>query len=133
MRLPARVALGTMHGKAAAIAPPLSKLGIVLSVPEALDTDRFGAFSGEPPRTLAMIDATHAGAHAAVAATGLPVALASESAYGPHPVIPFLPRGWRSQSGTISAQAMRSSRPLQTTIPGRAHCGIPLAASVVLP
>ena len=42
--LPSRVALGTMHGKAVVIAPPLSALGIGVVVPEGLDTDRFGTF-----------------------------------------------------------------------------------------
>ena len=50
MSLPERVALGTMHGKAAAIAPPLARLGIALVVPEGLDTNRFGTFTGETPR-----------------------------------------------------------------------------------
>jgi len=50
MSLPERVALGTMHGKAAAIAPPLARLGIALVVPEGLDTNRFGTFTGEVPR-----------------------------------------------------------------------------------
>lgn len=88
--LPSRVALGTMHGKAAVIAPPLSALGIGVVVPEALDTDRFGTFSGEVARVGTMEQAARAKARAAVAMTGLPVGIASEGAYGPHPVVPFL-------------------------------------------
>lgn len=93
MTLPARVALGTMHGKAAAIAPPLARLGIALTVPGGLDTDRFGTFTGEVPRAGSMVEAARAKALAAIAATGLPVGLASEGAYGAHAVIPFLPQG----------------------------------------
>ncbi|MCU0903616.1 MAG: hypothetical protein MUE83_07050 [Tabrizicola sp.] len=93
MSLPDRVALGTMHGKAAAIAPPLSRLGIRVIVPEKLDTDVFGTFTGETPRQGTMLDAARAKARAAIAATGLPVGLASEGAYGPHPVVPFLAQG----------------------------------------
>lgn len=93
MTLPGRVALGTMHGKAAAIAPPLARLGIALTVPEGLDTDQFGTFTGEVPRVGTMAEAARAKALAAIAATGLPVGLASEGAYGAHPVIPFLPQG----------------------------------------
>jgi len=93
MTLANRAALGTMHGKAAAIAPPLARLGITLVVPEGLDTDRFGTFTAETPRTGTMDDAARAKARAAIAATGLPVGIASEGAYGPHPFIPFLPLG----------------------------------------
>lgn len=93
MILPDRAALGTMHGKAAAIAPPLARLGITLVVPEELDTDRFGTFTAEITRTGTMEDAARAKAHAAIAATGLSIGIASEGAYGPHPFIPFLPIG----------------------------------------
>lgn len=82
-----------MHGKAVAIAPPLSRLGISLVIPDALDTDRFGSFTGEVPRAGTMEDAARLKARAAAEATGLPVGLASEGAYGPHPVIPFLAAG----------------------------------------
>lgn len=93
MSLPKRVALGTMHGKAAVIAPPLSALGVAVEVPVGLDTDRFGTFSGEVARVGTMLDAARAKAKAAVEATGLPVGMASEGAYGPHPVVPFLALG----------------------------------------
>lgn len=93
MTLPDRVALGTMHGKAAAIAPPLAALGIAVTVPDGLDTDTFGTFTGERPRVGTMLDVARAKARAAMAATDLPVGLASEGAYGPHPVIPFLAQG----------------------------------------
>ena len=102
MKLPDRAALGTMHNKAAAVTPPLARLGITVVVPEGLDTDRFGTFTTETPRTGTMEDAARAKARAAIAATGLCVGIASEGAYGPHPVIPFLPIGrdvllWRNE------------------------------------
>jgi len=102
MTLPELAALGTMHGKAAAIAPPLARLGITLVVPDGLDTDRFGTFTAEVPRAGTMDDAARAKARSAVAATGLSVGIASEGAYGPHPSIPFLPIGrevllWRNE------------------------------------
>jgi len=93
MKLPARVALGTMHGKAAAIAPAFARLGITVVVPEGLDTDRFGTFTAEVPRAGTMEEAARAKALAAIAATGCAVGIASEGAYGPHPVIPFLAFG----------------------------------------
>jgi len=92
MTLPSRAALGTMHGKEAALAPPLAALGISLILP-AIDTDRFGTFTAETPRSGTMADAARAKARAAIAATGLSVGIASEGAYGPHPDIPFLPLG----------------------------------------
>jgi hypothetical protein len=92
MTLPAHAALGTMHGKELAIAPPLAALGVTLIRPE-IDTDRFGTFTGETPRLGTMADAARSKARAAIAATGLPIGIASEGAYGPHPSIPFLPLG----------------------------------------
>jgi hypothetical protein len=102
MKLPPRIALGTMHGKEAAIAPPLARLGIELVVPAGFDTDRFGTFTGEIARAGNMEDAARAKARAAIAATGLPVGIASEGAYGPNPAIPILPLGveillWRNE------------------------------------
>jgi len=102
MTLPARAALGTMHHKAAAIEPPLARLGITLAVPEGLDTDRFGTFTAETPRAGTIEDAARAKARAAIAATGLSVGIGSEGAYGPHPLLQFLPIGrevllWRNE------------------------------------
>lgn len=92
MRLPRRVALGTMHGKEAVIAPHFARIGITVER-AAIDTDRFGTFSGEVARNGTMMDAARSKARAAAEVTGLPVGLASEGAYGPHPLIPFLPIG----------------------------------------
>lgn len=115
--LPRRAALGTMHGKEAAIAPPLARLGVRLVVPEGLDTDRFGTFTGEIARAGDMIDAARAKAQAAIESTGLPVGLASEGAYGPHPTIPFLASGlelllWRNaESGQEIVEKLVDDRP----------------------
>ena len=53
--LPDRVALGTMHGKEAVIAPPLAALGVTVVLAE-VETDRFGTFSGDVPRAGSMIE-----------------------------------------------------------------------------
>jgi hypothetical protein len=90
--LPDHVALGTMHGKEAVIAPPFAALGVTVVLAE-VETDSFGTFSGDVPRAGSMIEAARAKAQAAIAATGLPVGLASEGAYGPHPHFAFLPFG----------------------------------------
>lgn len=102
MILPAVAVLGTMHGKAAGIAPPLAEIGISVVVPPDFDTDRFGTFTGKVSRTGTMLEAARAKARAAIAATGIPVGLASEGAYGPHPSIPFMMAGremllWRNE------------------------------------
>ena len=81
-----------MHGKEAVIAPPFVALGVTVVLAE-VETDRFGTFSGDVPRAGSMIEAARAKAQAAIAATGLPVGLASEGAYGPHPHFAFLPFG----------------------------------------
>ncbi|MFP1630413.1 DUF6671 family protein [Zhengella sp. ZM62] len=91
--LPSRVALGTMHGKEAVIAPPLRALGIALEVPGSLDTDRFGTFTGETARAGSMKDAAREKALAAMRATGLRFGIASEGSYGPHPQIPLIAAG----------------------------------------
>ncbi len=93
MRLPDRVALGTKHGKAAAVAPPLGRIGVAVSVPEGLDTDMFGTFTGEVARVGSMLDAARAKAQAACELTGLDIGIGSEGSYGPNPHIPLLPMG----------------------------------------
>lgn len=90
----ARAALATMHGKGRAIAPPLLRgAGLEVITPPGLDTDVLGTFTGDVPRAGSMEEAAHAKARMAMAATGLPLALASEGAYGPHPMVPFLAQG----------------------------------------
>ena len=47
-----RIALATLHGKAAAVGPAVRRhLGAGLVVPPGLDTDAFGTFAGDVPRT----------------------------------------------------------------------------------
>ena len=93
MTLPARAALGTMHGKAAALGPPrLAYVEITLIRP-ATDTDRFGTFTAKTPPDGTIADAARAKARAAIAATGLPVCIGSMGSCGPRPSIPVLPRG----------------------------------------
>lgn len=86
-------ALATMHGKEAVIAPALQPLGIRVERAKAIDTDRFGTFSGEVPRAGSMRDAAIAKARAALETTGARLGLASEGSFGPHPAIPFVAAG----------------------------------------
>lgn len=82
------VAVGTKHGKQHQFAPAFRRvLGAALTTP-AVDTDRFGTFSGEVARTGSPHDAARAKARLAMTVTGLPYGIASEASYGP------LPGGW---------------------------------------
>lgn len=82
------IAVGTQHGKQHQFAPPFRRvLGALLTAP-TVDTDQFGTFSGEVPRTGSPVDAARAKATAAMNAAGVPLGLASEASYGP------LPGGW---------------------------------------
>jgi len=62
----------------------------VFTVPD-LDTDQFGTFTREIPRTGSMIDAARAKALYALAQTGADLAIASEGFFGPHPDLPLAP------------------------------------------
>ena len=81
--------LPTLHGKETVLSPIFqSALGLGIQVSE-IDTDQFGTFSGETPRTLSQLDAAVAKARAAIALTGIPLAIASEGTIGPNPLIPI--------------------------------------------
>lgn len=87
----ARAVLGTKHGKEAVIAPILgAELGLEVDVVDSLDTDRFGTFTREVPRTKGPRETARAKAFAALEAHGsASFAIASEGSFGPHPVVPF--------------------------------------------
>ena len=82
--------LATRHGKEQALAEPLARLtGLALHVPEDLDTDRLGTFTGEVARPAPMRETARLKARLGIEASGLGAALASEGSFGPHPVLPF--------------------------------------------
>lgn len=86
--------LATMHCKEAAIAPPFSKqLGLTVVVPLDIDTDILGTFSGEIARKGTIEETAVAKARLGMSMTGLPLGIASEGAFGPHPSLPFIPAG----------------------------------------
>lgn len=89
-----RAVLTTMHGKERVIEPVLrEELGLEIVVPNGLDTDSLGTFSGEIPRAGTMREAAVAKARLGMSATGLRIGVASEGSYGPHPHVPFLAGG----------------------------------------
>jgi len=87
----AAIALATLHGKAEALAPAFAAIGARLVMAGGVDTDTLGTFSGEVERRLPPLDTAIAKARLGMAATGLPLGLATEGSFGPDPAIGFLP------------------------------------------
>ncbi len=84
-------ALATKHAKQRALAWPfLRGAGLSLCVPDALDTDLLGTFTGEIPREGSPGEVVRRKARLGMAAANLPLGLASEGSFGPHPLMPFL-------------------------------------------
>ncbi|MBS2019207.1 MAG: hypothetical protein JST00_40455 [Deltaproteobacteria bacterium] len=89
------ILIATMHGKQVVAADVIREvLGMSSRLAGGLDTDAFGTFTGEIPRTRSPLATAVAKAEAGLA--GSPwaeLALASEGSYGPHPAAPWLARG----------------------------------------
>lgn len=89
-----QLALATQHAKERAIAPAFEiHLGLRLVVPARLDTDSLGTFTGERPRPAPMHETARRKARMGMSAAGLPLGVASEGSFGPHPSVPFLAAG----------------------------------------
>lgn len=87
-----RIALGTKHGKERVVRPPfLAQLGAMLEVPADMDTDLLGTFTGEVERAVSPGETAFKKAAWAMSLTALPLGLASEGSFGPHPEIGFVP------------------------------------------
>lgn len=88
------VALATRHGKQRVIARPLrAALALELRHAAAVDTDQLGTFSGEQPRPADALATCRLKAERGMQALGLDLGIASEGAFGPHPLVPLLPVG----------------------------------------
>lgn len=86
------IVIGTKHHKESVIAPILeSTLGLRPFTPANFDSDVFGTFSGEIPRTNSPIDTLRQKCLAAMTLSGCPFGIASEGSFGPHPSLPFIP------------------------------------------
>jgi len=84
-------AIATMHQKERVITPILhQEFGITTIVPANFNTDQFGTFTREIERTGAQIAAARHKAKAALAITGLDLAIASEGSFFPHPSFPII-------------------------------------------
>ncbi|MGK7892058.1 MAG: DUF6671 family protein, partial [Leptolyngbyaceae cyanobacterium] len=86
--------LATMHRKEQAIAPLfLHHLGVTVTVPARFDSDRFGTFTRDVDRAGNQLEAARAKANAALGGTGEQVAIASEGAFFPDPMLPWMACG----------------------------------------
>ena len=82
--------LSTKHRKLGLIAPPLARhVGLVVDA-VAVDTDRFGTFTGDVARSRSAWDTAVAKARLGMQVAGCPIGLASEGTIGPHPDAGFL-------------------------------------------
>lgn len=86
------IALATLHGKQAIIAPVLEPATgcRVVHLP-AVDTDRLGTFTREVERAGSQLEAARAKARAALAHSGLSIGLASEGAFVNDPMAGVIP------------------------------------------
>jgi hypothetical protein len=84
------LAIATRHKKEIVLAGKLEHtLGVICKVPEHLDTDLLGTFTGEVERTLSPVEAAREKCLRAMQAAGCDLAIASEGSFGAHPFIPF--------------------------------------------
>ncbi|MFN5356363.1 MAG: DUF6671 family protein [Bacteroidota bacterium] len=87
-----RLVLATKHGKETLISPLfISAFGVDPFVCPDLDTDRFGTFTGEMPRTHDPLTTARMKCLAAMDQSGCDLGLASEGSFGPHPSFVFIP------------------------------------------
>jgi hypothetical protein len=83
--------LATMHQKQRVIAPLLwEAFGLAVTVPEDFDTDQFGTFTRDIARIGSQLNAARTKAKAVFSQTNTELAIASEGAFAPHPLIPFV-------------------------------------------
>ena len=83
-------ALGTKHKKEKVITPLFQQeLGILVRVPYDYETDQFGTFSLDKPRSSNQKNTARLKARGAMELLGLDIGIASEGTFGPHPQLPF--------------------------------------------
>jgi hypothetical protein len=84
--------IATKHHKEKVLAPILeAELGVRCMVPEELDTDLLGTFSGEVERLDDPLTAARKKCLLAMELTNATLAIASEGSFGPHPSLVFIP------------------------------------------
>lgn len=83
-------ALATRHAKDEAIAPIFREVLGIRTVVVDIDTDSFGTFAGDVPRTDTPLNTAVAKARAGMVASGHSIGLASEGTIGPDPFMPLV-------------------------------------------
>jgi hypothetical protein len=84
--------IATMHKKEEVIAPLFyERLGVNVIIPEGLDTDLFGTFTGEIERDADPVTTAEKKCLAAAEKFNCSLVLASEGSFGPHPAFYFAP------------------------------------------
>ncbi len=85
-----KAVIATKHKKDTVIAPIFEKeLGLICIIPEELNTDLLGTFSGEIERVDDPVTTLRKKCIMAIEATGISLAIANEGSFGPHPTIFF--------------------------------------------
>ena len=83
-------ALATRHSKERVIAPVFAEILGMSIVGVEVDTDSFGTFAGDIPRTDTPFNVAIAKARAGMVMSGLSLGLASEGTIGPDPLVPLI-------------------------------------------
>lgn len=87
-----KAALATKHRKEQVLGEPLQHaVGLALYVPDGLDTDLLGTFSGEVQRHGTPREVALSKARLGMSAAGMTLGLASEGSFGPDPRLLFVP------------------------------------------
>ena len=117
------VCIATKHGKERVIARPLlHALGLNAIVPPALDTDALGTFSGEVERKGTMGEVCIKKARLGMRAAGVPLGVASEGSFGPHPTFFFIPGGIEIMTFVDDDGGFTVTESLVTEKTNYAHC-----------
>ncbi|GMQ30285.1 DUF6671 family protein [Algoriphagus confluentis] len=119
--------LATKHQKEQVLGPLFEKaLGVKIVVPESLDTDLLGTFSGEKEREEDPLTTAKKKCDWAMDLLGADLALASEGSFGAHPSLFFLPadeewlvfsdrkNGWQIHIRHLSTETNYSSLEFDT-------------------
>lgn len=85
------VLLASKHNKEQAIEPVFRQALACNLCVEEIDTDQFGTFTGEVPRTLSAYETCILKAKYAAKEKKYSLSVASEGSFGPHPANPFIP------------------------------------------
>lgn len=87
-----KLAIATQHNKDKVISPLMAQhLGVQCFVPELLDTDSLGTFSGEVERVDNPLITVRKKCDLARESTGCDLVVANEGSFGPHPSLYFVP------------------------------------------